>query len=206
METDVLLSLLQRGGWVMYPLLSCSLTVVWVVIDRILYWRGQAGDTANDPERVLQLVREGDHDGALKLASSSRSASARVLAAGVQPDHDAVPLDERLTLAGLDERRRVMSLLGVLDIIVTAAPLLGILGTVLGIIDAFEVMESRGMADTRAITGGVGRALVTTASGLVIALTALFAHHGLGARSDRAMQDIQRHGTVLEAILARGER
>jgi len=204
METDVLLSLLQRGGWVMYPLLGCSLTVVWVVIDRLLFWRGQAGDTGKDPERVLQLLRHDDHEGALKLASASRSASARVLAAGLEPDHDSIPLDERLTLAARGEGRRVMSLLGVLDIIVTAAPLLGILGTVLGIIDAFEVMESRGLADTRAITGGVGRALVTTASGLVIALAALFAHHGLGDRADRAMQEMQRHGTVLEALLGRG--
>ncbi len=204
METDVLLSLLQRGGWVMYPLLACSLTVVWVVIDRLLFWRGQGGDTGHDPERVLQLLRDDVPDDALELASSSRSASARVLASGLEPDHDGIPLDERLTLAALGQRRRVMSLLGVLDIIVTAAPLLGILGTVLGIIDAFEVMESQGLADTRAITGGVGRALVTTASGLVIALAALFAHHALGARADRAMQEMQHHGTVLEALLGRG--
>jgi len=67
--------------------------------------------------------------------------------------------------------------MAVLDTVITAAPLLGILGTVLGIIDSFELLSDRSVQDPLAVTGGVAKALITTASGLVIALVVIFPYN-----------------------------
>jgi biopolymer transport protein ExbB len=90
-----------------------------------------------------------------------------------------------------DEERRLVKRMAPLDTIVTAAPLLGILGTVLGIIDSLELLSDRAAPDPLAVTGGVARALITTATGLIVALLALFPLNYFRERIRARLQDLE---------------
>ena len=95
--------------------------------------------------------------------------------------------------------------LPLLDTIITLSPLLGLLGTVTGMIAAFGIMATTGINQPTAITGGVAEALIATAAGLAIAIATLVPYNYFLARSERALEEIEGHGTRLELILA-GER
>ncbi|MHC5209288.1 MAG: MotA/TolQ/ExbB proton channel family protein [Planctomycetota bacterium] len=198
------MEILERGGWVMYPLLACSLAVVWVIIERALFWM-LAGRTAarRSADDVLRLVEQGRLDDAAERASTTRHPVCRLLHAGLTWSDAAPSPEEALRLAGTRERDRMEHHLGLLDTIVTAAPLLGILGTVLGIIDAFDVLEHSGLLEPQGVTAGIGRALTTTAAGLVIALIALFALNAYRARTDAALDELERRGAALDRLLKR---
>lgn len=142
----------ERAGLVAWPLLLVSGVTVAVLLERALFWLREA---TRDPERSLEQAR---------LRGGQR----------------ALDEDEVERLLDLEDRRLARGL-GWLDTTVTAAPMLGILGTVLGIIDSFEVLSGDTANDPLAVSGGVGQALFTTAAGLVIALVALLPYNFLRA-------------------------
>jgi biopolymer transport protein ExbB len=102
-----------------------------------------------------------------------------------------------------EEDRRMTRYMGVLDTIITLAPLLGILGTVLGIIDSFDLLGARGARDPMAVTGGIARALITTATGLGIAILTLIPYNYFRAKSENALNEIEEVATFLETYQSR---
>ena len=160
----------ERGGPVMWPLLLLSLAAVALIVERILFW-----------------LRE--------RRSPVRQAIDRFLTA--HPDGLQGGEDFDLEFPLRVEERRLERGMALLDTVITAAPLLGILGTVLGIIDSFELLSSRSVQDPLAVTGGVAAALITTASGLVIALVVLFPYNYfrtlIQARLDEMEHELRRH-------------
>ena len=104
--------------------------------------------------------------------------------------------------AAKHETARMRRALPVLDTIITLSPLLGLLGTVTGMIAAFGVMATTGINQPTAITGGVAEALIATAAGLAIAIVTLVPHNYFLARSEHALDEIEGQGTRLELILA----
>jgi len=102
--------------------------------------------------------------------------------------------------AATEELQRMGRFMGALDTMITVAPLLGILGTVIGIIDSFEVLGSAGIDDPRAVTGGIAQALITTAAGLAIAIFAVFPYNYFRSRLRRAAHVIEQYATSLEIV------
>ena len=102
--------------------------------------------------------------------------------------------------AGAEELRRMQRFMGVLDTMITVAPLLGIFGTVLGIIDSFQILGAAGIADPRAVTGGIAQALITTAFGLSIAILSVFPFNYFNSRVDKAAHLIEQYATSLEIV------
>jgi biopolymer transport protein ExbB len=100
-----------------------------------------------------------------------------------------------------EEEARFTRYLGVLDTVVTLSPLLGLLGTVTGMIAAFGVMATTGINQPHAITGGVAEALIATATGLAVAIAALVPYNYFNRRADRTLSDIERYGSRLELLL-----
>ena len=102
--------------------------------------------------------------------------------------------------AAADEVKKMERYMGILDTIIMVAPLLGILGTVVGIIFSFDMLGESGIGDPRAVTGGIAQALISTASGLTIAITTVLPFNYFTSRIDSAAQAIEKYATSLEIV------
>ena len=155
---------------------------------------------AHEEEQVLELAARRKWDDAIDAGRAARSPAARVLIAALT--HRDTSPTVAMEAAARDELARARRGLPVLDTIITLSPLLGLLGTVTGMIAAFGVMSSAGLNQPHAITGGVAEALIATAAGLGIAIGSLVPHNLFTARVERLTEALERHGTRLELLLA----
>ncbi len=194
-------NLVERGGlWVMLPLLGCSVTVVAFVVERAVFWgRVARARSRGLVEEFLELADKREFDAAARAAHGSTDPVVRVLHCGLV--HRNYDLTNALEMAASAELRRAERFLPVLDTIITLAPLLGILGTVVGIIKSFDLLSiSATVEDPQAVTGGIAQALITTATGLTIAIAALIPHNYFRALSDRLRHEMEEAATRLEIV------
>ncbi len=195
--------LLCKGGYVMVPLLVCSSVSVAVLVERYIRIRAAGRDTSQLARRVEDELYNRNFRAAEAALASEDSPVARVLAAGLRDCH----LGERSIERAMEEQgtREVHLLtkrLGWLDTIITIAPLLGLLGTVTGMISAFNVIASReGISTPTAITGGVAEALIATATGLAIAITTLVGYNYLQERIKNIVAEIETRASSLLNVL-----
>ena len=192
-----LIQTLAKGGLVMVPLVLCSVVALAVVIERLHFWWRHGGTAA--AERALELAERGKLDEALEVARASRTAPARVIAAGLT-EREAPPA-AAMEAAAQAEMGRLRAYLPVLDTIITLSPLLGLLGTVTGMIAAFGILSTSGMNQPNAITGGVAEALIATAAGLAVAIASLVPYNYFVARAEQALDSIERLASRLELAL-----
>lgn len=183
------------AGWVGWPLLAMSVVAVALCLERAVYYlllRKQLR-----PERVSAVIRG---------LSAGGEASMRVRAGGIVGEFveamDAAagegPIGDAAVLAaGGAARARLERFLPTLSTIITAAPMLGILGTVTGIIQSFGLLGSAEVVrDTTAMAAGISEALYTTAFGLVIALVVLFPYNAFRGSADRALEVLETIGAA----------
>ena len=131
---------------------------------------------------VMELCQSGDWEGVRQAAAGSKSYVLRILISGIL--HRDYSLVKAMEAAAADEIARMRRNMGVLDTIITVAPLLGIFGTVLGIISSFDMLGAGGIDHPEAVTKGIAQALITTASGLGIAILTVFPFNYFDARID----------------------
>ena len=189
--------LMERGGWVMWPLAVLSIVAVALLFERTWFWLATNGPWRTDKlGRVSKLLREGNEAGALAIVESGRGVYARLIQALLaEGASDAVA-----TEAVERQRPRLERFMPTLGTIITAAPMLGILGTVTGIIGAFNLMGDSNLAsDPQAIGGEIAEALLTTVAGLVVALVVLFPFNAYKAQLERTLGR-------MEAIIAAAQR
>ncbi|MEM1355365.1 MAG: MotA/TolQ/ExbB proton channel family protein [Planctomycetota bacterium] len=178
-----------RGGLVMWPLLGLSVIAVTLMLERAWFFyttnrRGRLGRVS----AMGKALRTGRHQDAKQQAVADRS---------VYGDAVRRMLDEQVTEAGaLDaieqQRARLERFLPILSTIITAAPMLGILGTVLGIIRSFDVLAGgRADLDLNVLAGGIAEALITTAAGITVALLTLFPYNAFRAQVDRSISRLE---------------
>jgi len=193
-QIGILIQTLAKGGPVMIPLVGCSIVALAVVIERLGFWWRQGNERA--AERALELAERGKLDEALEVA---RGVTARVVAAGLaeRPAAAAAAMEA----AAQTEMGRLRSYLPVLDTIITLSPLLGLLGTVTGMIAAFGILSTIGMNQPTAITGGVAEALIATAAGLAIAIVTLVPYNYFTARAEQAIDAMERLASRLDVAL-----
>ena len=191
-------SVLAKGGLVMIPLGLCSVLALAVVIERAFRWLSLG--SVGEADAVLATAARGEWDVAAQAGDAARSPVARVLAAGLRHRNPAPVL--AMEAAAQEELARLKRYLPLLDTVITLAPLLGLLGTVTGMIGAFGIMAQAGLNQPTAITGGVGEALVATASGLAVAILALVPYNFFQRRAEAMAETIERYGSRLELLLA----
>jgi biopolymer transport protein ExbB len=192
----------QRGGPVMWPLLATSLAALTFIIERAIFWaRVRAGRDAALAARFLELAEQARYGQAAREARGSRDYVIGVLHSGLV--HRNYSASGALQAAAADAYQRMRRFLSVLDTVVTVAPLLGILGTVTGIINCFNLMGEAGVANPAAATKGLAQALITTAAGLIIAIPALLAYNFFSRRAERAAAEMETSASCLEICLAR---
>lgn len=184
-----MLTLFEKGGPVMWPLLALSVLSLAVTLERALFWvRTHRPGRRRWLLRLAEAIRANDRAGAKAIAADDGSlyadAAGMVLSGRVGPA-SAVELAE--TYRPVFDRFSLT-----LSTIITAAPLLGILGTVTGIIESFQLLgATTGVTDVNAVAGGIAEALITTAAGLVVALMTLFPYMIFRAQSDRCLGNLE---------------
>jgi biopolymer transport protein ExbB len=191
-----------RGGPIMYPLLICSLVSVAIIVERIIFWLGaeRGRDTALISD-MLQMAAKNQYDKAAQRARGSRDYIARILLEGIV--HRNYSLSQALEMGAEEESKRMRRNLTILDTIITLAPLLGILGTVMGIIDSFHLLGAAGIESPRVVTEGIAQALITTATGLAIAIMTLIPYNYFLSRIERSTREIEKFASSLELTFER---
>ena len=193
-----MLHMLLAGGWMMVPIVLCSVLGVAIVFERLLYFRG-IGKTS-EADRMIALSEEGKFTDALALAEQQSLPLSRVLAAGIMK-RDEMP-EKAMEATGLAELALMKRGLTALDTIITLGPLLGLLGTIVGMIDSFGIMAESGLGQPHAVTGGVAEALICTAAGIFVAVTTLIPYNYLHAKVERETARIEQYATRLESALS----
>ena len=189
----------DSGGPVMYPLLACSIIVLTVIIERSIFWaRTEMQRNRSLVNDVLELCRAGDWEAVRRKTQGCRDFIVRLLVSGIL--HREFSMLKAMEAAAADEIQRMRRFMGVLDTMITVAPLLGIFGTVLGIITSFEMLGSAGIDHPQAVTAGVAQALITTAAGLGIAIFSVFPYNYFNAKVERAALDMEKYATSLEIV------
>lgn len=198
-----MLDLFFKGGLMMYPLLLCSLAAMIVVIERAhFWWRNR--EAGAELETIFSLL-ESDRDKEARQQAIAGGPVGRVLAAGIE--HANPSPVTAMQAAATVEIGRMKAGLPVLDTVVTLAPLLGLLGTIIGMMQSFQIMATSGIGQPHAVTGGVAEALIATATGLLVAIMALIPHNYFAAGVERNTDRIEEYATRLElALRAREER
>jgi len=195
-----MIKIFLNGGPVMWPLLICSIITVATALERLFFIiRESARRKPQLVEKILERVEHHDLDGAIKIGSDNKDFVARVLTFALA--HRAESFSSAVLRAANLELKKFNRGLAVLDTIVTLAPLLGLLGTVTGMIHAFGLLGTQQLDAPEAITGGIAQALIATAFGLSIAITALIPFNYLNARLEEARHDIEDAATQLELHL-----
>jgi biopolymer transport protein ExbB len=188
-----------KGGPVMYPLLGCSIIALTVIIERAFFWiKEDMRRNQSLVDHVLELCRKGDWNAVKEQVAGSRDYIIRILVNGIV--HKEFSMTKAMETAASDEIKRMRRHLGVLDTMITVAPLLGIFGTVIGIITSFEILGSTGIEHPQAVTAGIAQALITTASGLGIAILSVFPFNYFNSRAEGAALAIEKYATSLEIV------
>ena len=188
-----------RGGPVMYPLLACSIISLTVIIERLLFWvREDMHRNQSLVDDVLELCQQGSWDEVRARIAGSKDYIIRILVTGIL--HKEFSMTKAMETAATDEIKRMRKYLSVLDTMITVAPLLGIFGTVLGIITSFEILGASGIEHPQAVTAGIAQALITTASGLGIAILTVFPYNYFNSRAENAAVYIEKYATSLEIV------
>ena len=192
---------LLKGGWMLLPLAACSVVAITVIIERFVFFRRLTA--LQQAETILDLVCKQRKDEAMALAEKSPSPLVRVLSAGLSNHQQAV---KAMEAAGVSELAAMRRGLPALDTIITLSPLLGLLGTIIGMIDSFQIMALSGMGQPRAVTGGVAEALIATATGITVAVITLIPYNYFLARIERETEFIEYYATRLEMFVAMPEK
>jgi len=194
-----MIEIFQKGGPVMYPLLACSLIALTVIIERLLFWIRE--DMRRDQklvDRILALCQTGDWEEVKKSIGGSNDFVIRILVAGIL--HRDFSMIKAMESAAADEVKRMNRYMVVLDTMITVAPLLGIFGTVIGIINSFDLLGATGIEHPQAVTAGIAQALITTAAGLGIAILSVFPYNYFNSRITLAVMAIEKYATSLEIV------
>jgi biopolymer transport protein ExbB len=189
----------HKGGPVMWPILIVSIIALTVVIERIFWWSGRW--FRRDPkriEKVFTAIEHGDTTEASRLSRGSRDPILRMMWNGL--NHQHASLQGALQVAAGIEIKRAGRFLVVMDTLVTLAPLLGLLGTITGLIRSFSFLGNEELA-VQAVTGGIAEALIATACGLGIAIFALIPFNFFTSRVSNLEFELQTAATNLEVML-----
>lgn len=194
-----MLEIFLEGGMVMYPLLACSICVLTIIIERTIFWvilnRRHKRQLLSE---ILEICQQGDWEQVRIKTIGSKDYTIRVLVSGIV--HREFSMTKAMEVAAIHEVVKMRRGMGILDTMITVAPLLGILGTVVGIILSFDMLATEGIQNPQAVTGGIAQALITTAAGLSIAILAVIPFNYFNVKVEQAVQSMEQYATSLEIV------
>ncbi|OEU49483.1 MAG: biopolymer transporter ExbB [Desulfobacterales bacterium C00003060] len=201
-----MIEFLSKGGILVGPILLCSVLALAIFLERLVRFARVRIRGLGLVKTIAQYVRNGEYNQALELAKASSSPMGRILADATEVlDQDRETLETVIVHSTEEEVRELSRYIQALATIGNIAPLLGLLGTVLGMIKAFMVIQQMGgKVNAAVLAGGIWEAMLTTALGLAVALPTIVAHSYLVARVDR--YEAQLHDGTVTFIKAVGKR
>jgi biopolymer transport protein ExbB len=189
--TKTLWEVIKEGGWIMFPIALCSVFTLYLVVDGIL----RTGRKKSIPEVHLDalksLFRQGDYGGSYQYCKANPSPITNVIRVGLSmlgegKEMTEVAMGEELS----KENSKLQTRLSYLSVIGVCAPMIGLTGTVTGMMSAFSTLATSGIGDPSKLSGAIGEVLVATASGLIIAIPAFGFFYYLRARAAAMVHDI----------------
>lgn len=194
--------LIKSGGWIMLPIVLCSIIAVAIVIERLWTLRASRVSPPNLLAQVWQWVQDKQMNPDKLTQLRAGSPLGQILAAGLtNARHGREMMKESIQEAGVKVVNELERYLTPLGTIAAITPLLGLLGTVLGMIEIFGAFMDSGMANAPQLASGIAKALVTTAAGLFVAIPAVFFHRFLQRRVDELVVNMEQEAIKLvEAV------
>ncbi|MCK5439145.1 MAG: MotA/TolQ/ExbB proton channel family protein [Gemmatimonadetes bacterium] len=198
-----LLQMFRDGGLFMYPLLLCSILGLAVILVKFVTLRLAKVQTSRLLDRVHSMVRGGRVDQAMDLCANTRGPVASIVLTGLHlyKERSSARAEQAITHAGRIEMAFLEKGLVVLATISNVAPLIGFLGTVAGMIMAFGAIESAGEVEATLVAGGIKVALITTATGLAIAIPVNIAHNWFVSQIDALIVDMRQGVQSIQDML-----
>lgn len=196
-----MLGILMDGGWMMLPLVICSVLGLAVIIDRLRAFRAAGGDQEKLRKDLREKLEEGDVEAALAIVTKAEGPVAatfltglnrflKLMARGREPEQAANAAIKSMEEYAPKAMRALEKRLNLLVLVAAIAPLLGMTGTVTGMIASFDVMASSAGLDPGAVAGGIGEALITTAGGLLVAIPCVVCYNFFTRRVDEITSTI----------------
>lgn len=183
---------IQEGGWVMIPIALCSVATLYLIGDGVLRTAPTRVAPPEHEQKVKELFRNGDYVGAYKYAKENPSPLTNVLRVGIGLLGDGKQVAEEGMVGELaKENSSMQTYISYLSVIGVCAPMIGLLGTVTGMIKAFAKLGASGIGDPSGLSAAIGEVLVATASGLIIAIPAFGAFYFLRNRAAASLHHIQ---------------
>lgn len=196
---NVVVEYFLKGGPIMWPILLTALTAIVATLDRILWWSHlKYKRQPKEIESTLLALESGNLDQAIHLSADATDPLLRTMNRGLRHQH--VSVRGALDMAIDEEMDGASRSLVVLDTVITLAPLLGLLGTVTGIMKSFVSIGGDELAVER-VTGGIGEALIATAGGLAIAIVSLLALNVFNRKAEKFESQLERAATNLEMMV-----
>jgi biopolymer transport protein ExbB len=190
--------IVRAGGPIMWPIILCSIVAAAIILERLWTLQEKRVLPAELVQKLWGLVENNQINDKVIAALEQNSPLGKVLAAGLlYRNRSRDVMMERLEDAGRHVVHELERFLNTLGTIAAISPLLGLLGTVTGIIKAFNAIQAGGMGDPRALSGGIAEALITTAAGLIVAIPALFAYRYLRGKVERFVIAMEKHAIRL---------
>lgn len=190
-----IVSLFNKGGVVMYPIVAASIIAVMITMERCLYYKRSKTNVATIENELPEKLMKKDFIGAEKICSKAGGIAGLVLLHALKYISNSG--SQREIVEGVANRSAYIlkKYLNLISVIVTMSPLLGLLGTVIGMVQSFNVLS---VSDGQpfAIVGGVGEALIATATGIIVAILALSLHTFLLHRANSLIADIEYVSTI----------
>jgi biopolymer transport protein ExbB len=202
---------IQKGGPVMYPIVFCSIFSLAVVLERIYHLYRAKIDTREFMDQIANILRRERIKEAIQMCDATPGPIAHILKAGIlKHDRSRQEIKEAIEDAALHEIPRLEKNLGILATVAHIAPLLGLLGTVTGMVRCFQVVQDKSASlnpvNPGDLAGGIWEALLTTVAGLVVAIPTFVAYNYLVSRVDGFVLDMERSATELINLLTEEER
>lgn len=195
---------LAKGGLVMVPLFLCSILGLAIILAKMLQLRQRKVIRPDIVTLLHSIASPDDIDVVMRVCQERRGPFANIIVAGLQNrDLPADGIREILEDRGRQESRTLEHGLGALDTIAVISPLLGLLGTVLGMVDVFNELASSDHIQAAQLSGGISKALITTVVGLCVGIPALVAHNYLLSKVEELTLGIEEHLTHLFLTLRR---
>jgi biopolymer transport protein ExbB len=200
--------IVQAGGALMWPIMLCSVVAAAITLERLWTLQDRRVLPPDLMQKVWKLVEAHQINDKVILALEHNSPLGRLLAAGLQNRHRPREiLMERLEDTGRHVVYELERYLNTLGTIAGVSPLLGLLGTVTGIIKAFNALNAGGAGDPRMLSGGIAEALVATAAGLTVAIPSLIMYRYLRGRVERIVVEMEKNALrLVDAVDAAGRR
>jgi len=195
-------NLISKGGIIMIPILICSIVALGIIIERLIEMKGLSEDVDSLSIRVNKLLEQGNDRKALEACGQATGPIGQIYKTGlINKKCPRWKLEEKLSLTGQEQLQKLGKNIRGLEVIAAISPLMGLLGTVIGMVQAFnKVAEFKGQVNPSLLAGGIWEALLTTAAGLAVAIPVLVMLHYFERKIENAGYLMEKNAQILVHI------